>query len=513
MESMEQFDFGQSITSAPKGTRNFAFEQKPALPSTSSSTLEQDLRHLDNVMSRTSEPMRSSTAIQWQDLASNEDSIPDSSRARIMSGISIDTTSTVADDTWNPVDTYLGSSSSDEELDMGQAVPLYAMCIEGAVPGLWDEDRENLDEIPTGQLDYCYPKGKCDQAGDQQGVDICDFAYVTRKVPSSAEEWEIVELVRKDRTSDEVSLADTIDMSEEEEVDQRALDFARRETYHHYDQEEALLLGSGPTDAEDWVDFEDHDGVTELPSSQTDGFLLPSTVYVPPEVECSLYKSEELAALQECASSPNDGALLTLPSTVYIPPTARLIAEDAGSIMDYASGSGSDGDDEAPMQMDLAPLTRVESNTVKSHAEADNGNTDVKEGSAVSSKVHTSMPPIKLQKTRKADGEKQRRHSANVFRRFSARLPSWGGSPNAGYSFQSPPQGESSQRVVSEPLLGGRVDVPAQYRKRHTSFARLLNKFRSKDDAKKADDGTALQKSLLRRAIKRADDFIVRHNL
>ncbi|KAH3955567.1 hypothetical protein HBH70_023120 [Parastagonospora nodorum] len=512
MEPLERFNFDQPISSGRHDTKNFAIEQKHVLPSVSSSTLGQQPDHLGDILSRTPEPMHSPTAMRWKDSARNEDIIPDSSRARTLSGVSIDSTSTIADDTWNPVDTYLSSSSSDGELNMGQAVPLHAMNNERAVPGLWDEVRENPEEIPTEQLDYCYPLDEWDQAGHQHAVECCDFAYVARKVPSSAEEWDNVELVRKGRASDEASLADTIDMSEEEVVDQRALDLARREIYHDHDREETILLGSGPIETDDWVDFEDHEVIAEHPSSHTDRFLLPSTFYVPPEAGRSSSEGEARTGLEERFSFPNDGALRTLPSTVYVQPTPRLIAEDAGSIMEYASGSGSDGDDEASMRIDLAPVTRIENNTVKSHAEADNGDSEFEEGSPINSKDHTSMPSIKLQKTRKAGGEKQRRHSANVFRRISARLPGWGGSPHIVYSFQSPPQGDASQRVVSEPLLSGGVDVPVQDRKRDTSFARLLNKFKSKDGVKKANDGTAPPKSLLRRAVERADEFIVRHN-
>jgi hypothetical protein len=506
MESMEQFDVDEPIASGPKVTRDFSTERKPVLPSVSFSTLVKESSHLDDMMSQNSEPMRSSPAIQWEDSARNEDVIPDSSRARTLSGVSIDSTSTIADDNWNPVDTYLSSSSLDGELNMNQAVPLYAMNNEGVVLGLWDEVRENLEEIPTEQLDYCYPLDEWDQAGHQHAVDSCDFAYVARKAPSSAEEWENVELVRKGRASDEVSLADTIDMSEEEVVDQRALDFARREIYHDHDREETMLLGSGPFETDDWVNFEDHDVIVERPSSHTDGFLLPATFDVLPEAERSSSESEARTGLEERFSFPNNGTLLTLPSTVYVQPTLRLIAEDTGSIMGYASDSGSDGDDEASIGIELAPLARCKNNTVHSRVEADNGNSE----SEV--KNHTSMPSMKLQKTRKAGGEKQRRHSANVFRRISARLPAWGGSPHVGYSFQPPPQGDASQRVVGEPLLSRGVDVPVQGRKRDASFARLLNKFKSKDGVKKANDGTAPPKSLLRRAVERADEFIVRHN-
>ena len=503
MESMEQFGFGQSIASGREETQNSAIKQKPVLSSSSLNILAHEPGHIDNVTSS----MRLPTTLQWQDSARNEDGIPDSGRARTLSEVSIDSTSTVADDTWNPVDTYLGLSSSDEELNMGEAVPLHAMGIEGAVPGLWDGARENMDEIPAAQLDQYYPKDQCEQAGEPHGVDVCDFVYVTRKIPSSAEEWDTVELVRKERMSDEVSLADTVDMSEEEEeVDQRALDLARREISHGSDREDTVLLGSGRAEAEDWVDFEDSDVVAERPSSVADGFLLPSTVYVPPEAKRASSESEKRKGPEERSSLPKDGALPTLPSTVYVPPTARLIAEDAGSIMDYASGSDIGGDDEASMPINLEPLTRVENNTVASPAEADN------RGSAASSRDHTSMPRIKFQKTRKAGGEKQRRHSANVFRLISARLPSWSGSPHVGYSFQSPPQGEASQQVVSEPMLRAGVDVPVQTHKRHTSFARLLNKFKGKDGVKKTNDGTTPPKSLLRHAAERADDFIVRHN-
>jgi hypothetical protein len=255
------------------------------------------------------------------------------------------------------------------------------------------------------------------------------MAYVSGRIPVSEQSWDNVQLApgyaRTAQPYKILPFADTFNMGfDDANVDQRAQGLAQREIYHGDGGRATDLSNMVWTEVERWSsEHGEQDSQEEYSSSSNDDFLRPSTVYVPPR--------------------------------------ARLIAEDAGSIVDYASSSGSDGDDE--MTIRIARISQ----------------------------------------------------STSILRRISAHMPNWHREPKdkskLNRNLQFPARDGQHQDAIGEPLLGGGDDVPVQQRKRHISLGRLLSKFNDKDDTKMVDEGGAPRESLLRRTVKHTGDVIVWH--
>ncbi|KAL5116668.1 hypothetical protein ACEQ8H_005417 [Pleosporales sp. CAS-2024a] len=111
----------------------------------------------------------------------------DNSLVRTVSGISMDSDSTIADDAWNPVDRYIGSSSSGQGPDVARAASLFDL---------------------AGPVATSLP----------HSTKVLDFAYMSRKIPTSEQEWETVVSARALQLDDETSLADTDDGEDEESI-------------------------------------------------------------------------------------------------------------------------------------------------------------------------------------------------------------------------------------------------------------------------------------------------------
>lgn len=423
----------------------------------------------------------------------NGDAPPKHGHVRTNSGSSIDSdyASTVADDSWNPVDDYIASNSSDEEPDLSNAVSLFDMkSAYGRHRKSVSEVYENPEQMTENQTRLLYPLGDHELAKLQHGTVVRDAAYVAGEPPGSEEEWENVQLApryeRIDSPPDNLSLADIIDMNagiESEEEQPAPM------------REPEVYRGPGLTSA----DF---------------------TNMLPNKVEEWFEDTEEAAVSQERLSSPT-GEVLLLPSTVYKAPTARLIAEDVSSTLDDANGSGSDGDDELSHRIPRKPLPQARHNTEPSNATSRD-----REGSAMDRDLnrndgsHPADPPIKLRKHRRNDGEDQRSGSASMLRRISAHVPGLDGSRREpkekctlDRSFQFPSRDGETQRLVSEPLLGGGHTVPVNEPKRAGSFRRVINKVKGNDSFKKANNNATPRPSLLRRAVKRVNGYLDRHDL
>jgi hypothetical protein len=116
---------------------------------------------------------------------------------RIRSGLSDDSdyASTIADDSWNPVEGFVGTSSSEGEPDLTHAVSLF--------------------DMKSAHDDH-------EMAGPQHGMVVRDFACATQgsRLRRGVGTRQVAPTPFPERTApapDEVSLADTVDMSASDE--------------------------------------------------------------------------------------------------------------------------------------------------------------------------------------------------------------------------------------------------------------------------------------------------------
>jgi hypothetical protein len=261
-------------------------------PSSASKTAGRVYFQLDDLKSRKSDPMQSSSR---------------PALGRTMSASSNDSSSTIADDSWNPVEDFIGTSSSAEELDTNHAVSLFDLDSERAQPLPIVERTMDPSEMSWEDVRHYYPLVLYDLAGHEDGIAVYDAAYIMGKAPKNDLEWDQSQLTLEYGIASPSSNATT---PEEDDI-----------TY----------LGDYLVDVNEWTtsigDIQEH----RDPSPADDGqpLLLQSTVYVPPDQ------------------------------------STRMIAKGAGSIIfNYADGS--DGDDESslPAETRTPPSPHVEVTTI-----------------------------------------------------------------------------------------------------------------------------------------------------
>jgi hypothetical protein len=361
---------------------------------------------------------------------------------RTQSGLSDDSdyASTIADDSWNPVEEFVASSSPNEVPELTHAVSLF--------------DMKSADTTPKQSPGKIYPNtlDNHEMAGQQHNTVVQDFAYATRKAPVSDEEWERVQyapapFAKRTRPAlDKVSLADTIDMAVGEE----------------------------------------------------NGDKRPVTVREPEVLQGPTSPATERAKMMPIASI--DEVLLR--PTVYEPPIGRVIAEDAGSSMDCVDGSdSSDGHSDTPLRLAQKPRPQLNDIVVPTHEQS-----EAREDAVTNDLVRNdaSLPdnaPFKLRKPRAQNAQGHHSGSGSKLRRLSAHIP----------EFLS--HNDQQQRTASAPLLDSSHVPITQQPKRAGSLRRVFDKVKDKYSSKRTISGAASKQSLMRRALKRVDDYLVDRDL
>ncbi|KAF1918229.1 hypothetical protein BDU57DRAFT_192400 [Ampelomyces quisqualis] len=393
-----------------------------------------------------------STSSSWQLPEARQKS----GHQRVTSEDSIDSSLTVASDSWNPVEDYI-ASSADETLSVSNAMSLFNF-------GTSFQSRQESDQTPDpAQFSWVglrdtYALSRMELAGHNHGVAVYDAAYVTGKIPETEEEWTTAQLAPGFGSTSSAKFSIT------------------------YDSNHLAL----------------------------DGNKLPADDAMMAE------KGEDLR--QDC-SMPVDDKVLLQP-TVYEPPdggATRVIAEDAGSISDYANDS--DGD-EVSTRAEVMP--RPSTQPTAPQQDANGNNTDV-EDDMIRGDLYfpTIMPsPKSWKQNSDATGQKRKRQSS-FLKRISAHFSKLTPTKVAEYErgrlnrdFKFPSQDRSLQLVA--PGLGGEYGeerMSETKHKRYISFGGVMKIFAGRGGRKYREgevEGEQPCRSFLRRQVARLDDFLVR---
>jgi hypothetical protein len=114
---------------------------------------------------------------------------------RTVSGSSSHSSSTVASDSWNPVENFIRTSSSDGDLNPLHAVSLFDSNSDIApLPKLVVKRNTDPIHLSLDRVRQVYPLDRLDLAGHDHGVAVYDAAYVLGKAPESDLEWDNLNL-------------------------------------------------------------------------------------------------------------------------------------------------------------------------------------------------------------------------------------------------------------------------------------------------------------------------------
>jgi hypothetical protein len=181
------FEFARNAYPAPQKpddrfAQQFAIERR--------STQSSDLK-TQNIKDRylvSSDHSAQPTSLSWQ----FPEARPQAGHQRRTSEDSIDSSSTVASDSWNPVEDCIASSSKDAP-SISNATSLFNF---GASSQSQQESGHPTDpaQLSWFGLRGTYVLGHVELAGRDHGVVVHDAAYVTGKIPETEEEWANVQL-------------------------------------------------------------------------------------------------------------------------------------------------------------------------------------------------------------------------------------------------------------------------------------------------------------------------------
>jgi hypothetical protein len=118
---------------------------------------------------------------------------------RTLSEDSTDSSSTVADESWNPVDLYLPSSSGEEQ-NSKNAGSLFNFAAEPtSTPTSGAKQSINPEHWTWDEARELYDRSHFYQAGHKDGTAVFDAAYKTGQPPKTPEEWKAIQVARRHR--------------------------------------------------------------------------------------------------------------------------------------------------------------------------------------------------------------------------------------------------------------------------------------------------------------------------
>jgi hypothetical protein len=167
---------------------------------------------------------------------------------------------------------------------------------------------------------HAYPLALHDIAGHEDGIEVYDAAYVMGKAPNHDLEWDDVQLTRKYEVA---PLSSNATVTDDDDADA---------------DDDVTDLGQFMVDVHDWTTSIGDTQERHDPSPAHNEQLLQSKVYLPP----------------------------VLQPLVYVPPDQliRFIAEDAGSICNYANDSHADNELSLPIGSPLPPSPTTNITTI-----------------------------------------------------------------------------------------------------------------------------------------------------
>jgi hypothetical protein len=383
--------------------------------------------------------------------------------------------STVADESWNPVEEFIGNSSSDEELNSRYGVSLFdAKAHLGTLPKPTKGLNKDPSEMSFTDVRQAYPLDHDNMAGHKDDTAVWDAAYVSGKAPDTELEWTSVQLVSKhgitSLSSGAVSLADTASLAD---------------TSPLADIAPLADLASLATSA----DLADpHDSETDL-----DEQAMPAG---------KVYDNLVLTTIN--GEDVLKGFLYGQPTQ-----TIRVIAEDAGSVFDYSNGSDGDNEGSPLIEHDVSrpvdaniPITNDEDSDEKFPIRGDG--------------FFPTITPSQFQRSHSSNRQTGFPHERNDSTGNTPKLPHMHRhrQNDLDHNFQFPVRDGDSQYMMSTPLLNKNEDVPEAKYEHRSPVRRVLNtlKIKKQGSGKLVKHRTEPRKSFLRRQMARLDTFLDRKN-
>jgi hypothetical protein len=377
-----------------------------------------------------------------------------------------DSSWTVADESWNPVEEFIGNSSSDEELDPSyQGVSLFDANAHLSTPLKPTKKPDmNPEQMPWADVRHAYPLDYVNLADHEDGIAVYDAAYLVGKAPETELKWTNVRFAPKygipSPSSDAAS----------------------------------LVVATSFTTAPDII-FQDDEEAKEIEPAAPTKVVHNSSDSVFADNENVLQNF-----LHELSAQ-----------------TIRLIAEDANSMFNYVNGS--DGDDESSPLDESDVVRPAIPNTVTLNR---NGDSDVEEFPIRDDPFFPTMMRPDFRRSHNPNNRAANYDECNSSSGFlqcvsaHMKLPNTHRDPRdrLDRNFQFPARDGASQRIMSTPLLGDDDNVPEKTYKCRSSLGRALDavKWKGQGDGKLVKRRDEPGKSFLRRQAARLDGFLERKN-
>jgi hypothetical protein len=399
-----------------------------------------------------------------------------------------DSSSTVADESWNPVEEFIGDSSSDEQLILRYGVSFFdANAHLGIPPKPAERLSKDPSEMSFADARHKYPLHHANMAGHKDGTAVWDAAYFSGKAPETELEWTNVQLVSKHGISllspGAASLVDTASLADT-----------------------ASLTDTAPlTDIAPFADLASLATSADLTNPHDSETGLDERVMLSAEVH------------NRSVPAPANGEDMLEDFLQELPAqTIRFIAEDAACIFDYSKGSDDD-DEKFPFVENNVPRFKDATTFIANNEDSDEEFPIRGEG------LFPTTLPSDLRRSHNSNYQTSFHHERSdftgLFQRRAAHMPKLPDMyrhrhDELNRNFLFSVRDGDSQYMMNTPLLNENEHVPEAKYEHRSPIGRVLDtlKSKSKGSRKLIKHRTEPRKSFLRRQVARLDTFLERKN-